>query len=405
MAISGGVMIKILFLAANPKGTPPLALDKELRAIDAKIRSAEYRKRLKMSQHWAVRLDDLSGLLMRERPEVVHFSGHGSKSGQIVLLADDDTPKPVPAQALAERFRVLKDNVRIVVLNACYAEPQAKGIARVIDCTIGMSDKIRDNDAIGFAAAFYEALAHGRSVQDAFDLGVARLLDEGVAKGLARLHKRMGVNPAEITLIERSPKSTKKPAFPARKPSFYDLLDQEPAVSGLQSLVYEVLDQRKSAGESQREKWKQVADYFDTLAATVDEAVEGFRAGRPAYAGYWQLKEMLADFDRVIRQIYQKSDPEGSERVEKMRYAIRKALHLFLKGDAGTPEIIAIIENRLPSPKRAAPRSGGFAKESDRSISAKVRARMEAKKNQVLGDLEVAAGRFRGVAASLRARA
>ena len=87
---------------------------------------------------------------------MVHFSGHGSKSGQIVLLDEDDKPKPVPPQALAERFRVLRDDVRIVVLNACYAEPQAKGFAKVIDCTIGMSDEIYDKHAIEFAAAFYE---------------------------------------------------------------------------------------------------------------------------------------------------------------------------------------------------------------------------------------------------------
>jgi hypothetical protein len=204
-------MIKILFLAANPNGTPLLALDKEIRAIDAKIQSGEYRRHLKLIQHWAVRLDDLSGFLMRERPDVVHFSGHGSKSGQIVLLDEVDKPKPVPPQALAERFRVLRDDVRIVVLNACYAEPQAKGFAKVIDCTIGMSDEIYDKHAIEFAAAFYEALAYGRPVQDAFDLGVARLLDEGVAKGLARLHKRRGVNPANITLIKKKPKSDERP--------------------------------------------------------------------------------------------------------------------------------------------------------------------------------------------------
>ena len=35
-------MIKILFLAANPNGTPLLWFDKEIRAIDAKIQSGEY---------------------------------------------------------------------------------------------------------------------------------------------------------------------------------------------------------------------------------------------------------------------------------------------------------------------------------------------------------------------------
>ena len=52
-------MIQVLFLAANPAGTTSLALDEEIRAINAKIRGAEHRDRLELASHWAVRLDDL----------------------------------------------------------------------------------------------------------------------------------------------------------------------------------------------------------------------------------------------------------------------------------------------------------------------------------------------------------
>src|SRR5262249_45142189 len=73
-------VIKSLFLAANPARTY-LALDEEVRAIDAKIRGAEHRDRLSLLPHLAVRLDDLSGILLRHKPHVVHFSGHGTPSG------------------------------------------------------------------------------------------------------------------------------------------------------------------------------------------------------------------------------------------------------------------------------------------------------------------------------------
>ena len=46
---------KILFLAANPEGTTQLALDKEIREIDAKIRASEFRDSLQLVSHWAVR--------------------------------------------------------------------------------------------------------------------------------------------------------------------------------------------------------------------------------------------------------------------------------------------------------------------------------------------------------------
>ena len=145
-------MIKVLFLAANPAGTSQLALDEEIRAIDAKIRGAEHRDRLTMVSHWAVRLDDLSGLLMRERPAIVHFSGHGAASGAIVLVGADGTPKTVPPEALAGMFRVLKDNVRVVVLNACYSGAQAKAIVKEIDCAIGM----RGSSQSGAQSIVYE---------------------------------------------------------------------------------------------------------------------------------------------------------------------------------------------------------------------------------------------------------
>jgi TIR domain/CHAT domain len=202
-------MIRVLFLAANPAGTTPLSLDEEIRAIDDKIRGAEHRDHLELTSQWAVRLDDLSGLLMRRRPHVVHFSGHGAPAGEIILLGADGTPQPIPPEVLAALFRVLKDEVRVVVLNACYSEAQAKAIAREIDCAVGMSRAIRDDHAVAFASEFYQALAYGRSVQDSFDLGVIRLTGEGAVdvKSLVKLHKRRSVNPSQVVLVKARPEA------------------------------------------------------------------------------------------------------------------------------------------------------------------------------------------------------
>jgi hypothetical protein len=159
------------------------------------------------SLHWLVRLDDLSGLLLRHRPEIVHFSGQGDTLGAIALdwsgaktsgrnllapsspgatatgpVATDGSYTPVAAGALTELFRILRDNVRVVLLNACYSEAQAKGIVKHIDCAIGMSTRIGDEAAIAFAAEFYQALAYGKSLQEAFDLGEVRLMGEGQAR-------------------------------------------------------------------------------------------------------------------------------------------------------------------------------------------------------------------------------
>lgn len=174
--------IRILFLAANPKDTPPLRLGEEIRAIDHALQQGRYRDRFDLEQQWAVRVSDLQGYLLRYQPDIVHFSGHGSPASQIVLEDETGASQPVSAPALSHLFAVLKDNIRCVVLNACYSADQAEAIAASIDCVVGMSDAIGDAAAVQFAAAFYQALAFGRSVRTAFDLGIGQIDLAGLAE-------------------------------------------------------------------------------------------------------------------------------------------------------------------------------------------------------------------------------
>ena len=168
-------MIKILFLAANPIDTSPLRLDEEIRAIDQALRQAEFRDQFDLRQHWAVRVADLQGCFLRHSPDIVHFSGHGSQASEILLEDRVGKSHPVSGRALSRLFSVFKDNVRCVVLNACYSEGQARAIAGYIDCVVGMSKAIGDRAAISFAAAFYQALGYGRDIKTAFELGCAQI--------------------------------------------------------------------------------------------------------------------------------------------------------------------------------------------------------------------------------------
>src|SRR5262249_2547793 len=156
-----------------------------------KIRSSGLRDQLNLTSHWAVQIDDLSGILMRYRPHIVHISAHGSSRGEIKLEGADGNAREIPIDGLAAFFRALKDEIRVVLLNACHAERQARALVTDIDCAIGMSNTIDDADAIAFSSEFYQALGYGKSVKQAFDLGVARLVSEGIANAdrLAVLHQ------------------------------------------------------------------------------------------------------------------------------------------------------------------------------------------------------------------------
>jgi len=197
-------MIKVLFLAASSGDRTRQALDEDIHAIDARVHGAGQVNRLEFVSQRPARFEDLSGILRRERPQILHFRGHGDPAGQILSIANNGKPEPVSAEMLAQLLAELKDTVRVVVLDACYSESRATEMVKEVRWAVGMSPGIGEEAAVTFASEFYRGVAQGRSVQDAFDLGVDRLVGEGVAgaEGLVRLHKRPGVDPSESVLDE-----------------------------------------------------------------------------------------------------------------------------------------------------------------------------------------------------------
>lgn len=167
--------ITILFLAANPADTGPLRLGEEMREIDRALRASEYRDRFEIKQQWAVQIGDLHEALLRHQPDIVHFSGHGTEESEILVEDETGAGRSVPQAELSRLFSVLRDNIRCVVLNACWSEQQAQAIATHIDCVVGMTRAVGDAGAIQFAVGFYRALGFGRNVQTAFDLGTNQI--------------------------------------------------------------------------------------------------------------------------------------------------------------------------------------------------------------------------------------
>ncbi len=172
--------LKILFLGANPRDTTRIRIDEELREIDQQLRLSSGRDRLSLGQKWAVRPDDLQQSLVDNEPQIVHFSGHGSSEG-ISLEDEQGNSKEVNAEALSDLFALFKGSVKCVVLNACYSEAQAAAINLHIPYVIGMSSAMPDDAALHFSVGFYKAIAAGKTVEFAFNLGVNAIKLEGLA--------------------------------------------------------------------------------------------------------------------------------------------------------------------------------------------------------------------------------
>lgn len=205
--------VRILFLSANPVDLVHLRLDQEAREIDSKIRSAEHREAFELIPKLATRPADLQEALLRHKPHVLHFSGHGNKNQGIFFEDDNGNATPVRKEVLASLLRILKDNIRVMVLNACYSKGQSASITEVIDYTIVMNKPVGDVAAVAFAASFYRALAYGRSIQDSFHLSVNELTLLGIAgDDTPELIIRRGVNPQDDVLVPSEPPSTVEPA-------------------------------------------------------------------------------------------------------------------------------------------------------------------------------------------------
>ena len=166
---------KILILASNPKGTPSLELDTEIRDLRQAIKRAPDRDRFVIEDRLAVRPKDLQAALLEVKPRIVHFGGHGEGEGGLVLQNDSGQPHLVSTEALADLFRHFSHQIECVLLNACYSRVQAEEIVKHINFVIGMHQPILDRSAIVFSEGFYGALGAGTSIAQAYELGRNRI--------------------------------------------------------------------------------------------------------------------------------------------------------------------------------------------------------------------------------------
>lgn len=208
--VSNPLIRKILFLAANPKDTPPLRLDEEIREISEGLRRARHRDQFILEQRWAVRPKDIRRAMLDIEPQIVHFSGHGegnkrdqeedyssattldifvnSKTGPTVegLFFEDETGNSqlVDGAALTNLFELFANQIECVVLASCYSITQAKAIVQHIPYVIGMRKAVGDKTAIEFTTGFYDAMAAGRSIEEAYKFGCNALQLEVVSEHL-----------------------------------------------------------------------------------------------------------------------------------------------------------------------------------------------------------------------------
>jgi len=201
--------IKVLFLAADPtavlsdRPTQPLQLGADMREIRKRVEEGGRPSMLDFDCQFDARPEDLVDRLRLTRPQIVHFSGHGDVQGLMFTSPRGVGAQRVTGAALKDFLKVFPNEIRLVVLSACFSSDQAESIAEVVGCAIGTPGGIADEDAIRFNAAFYGFIARGESVATAFKKARAELGVRGPQGATPELLASERVNPAKLFLVPK----------------------------------------------------------------------------------------------------------------------------------------------------------------------------------------------------------
>ncbi len=207
----------ILFMTSNPSGTAQLQLEKEHSRISSRLQDSPNYSKFRICTKKAVTLSEFQESIFLEKPNIIHFSGHGDKNNNDVrsmlsrgldvdethipqdntgiVLYDENKRDPlfVGTNVIQRIFRTMVKRqevpIKAVVFNSCYSDAQAKALSEIVPYVVGTSWSIKDEAAIAFATGFYFGIAQGEDIEDACDLGINQALAYGEPEDRFILYK------------------------------------------------------------------------------------------------------------------------------------------------------------------------------------------------------------------------
>jgi len=202
----------VLFVASNPTAIK-FDFAGELNTIAEALKSRAGSPTI--LARWSVSSAALKSAVQSRRPEIVHLLSPGVDPITNALVMSDAQGRPeyaAPA-TIAAAFEAPKSrSPKLVVLNTCHSRVHAEAIASQAGCVIAMDGTIYDDTAIEFAREFYQSLAFGSSVADAFERGRAAVGRMMAAQANVPILIRGRLDPASITFQTPSRGSREKAA-------------------------------------------------------------------------------------------------------------------------------------------------------------------------------------------------
>jgi len=180
----------LLFLSADPVDLN----ENDLQAQYAEIVSEIQQAGITSQSIFHTKIDDLIKAIDDEKPSILHFTGHGKKAEEFTkeekedaeamgihlsdgsgLILTDKHGRPyelatIQLKHIFKTFKKRNIHFELVFLNACHSKNQAEAVSQYVDYVIATTAEVGKNNAQAFAKLFYNRLATGQSIPDAFEL-------------------------------------------------------------------------------------------------------------------------------------------------------------------------------------------------------------------------------------------
>lgn len=163
--------ITTILLLDNFSQINPLRLDEEHREIQEVLSRSQGRSRFSLVSSFVTQPRDVQRIILDISPQILHFSGQSESEQGLAFEDNTGQPKLLTTQALTSLFSLLTDHIECVILSRCYSEVQANAISEHINYVVGLDRGVSDQAALKFSASFYDALAAGRTYEEAFSFG------------------------------------------------------------------------------------------------------------------------------------------------------------------------------------------------------------------------------------------
>jgi nucleoid-associated protein YgaU len=199
--------LRLLKAIAAPKDRPELRVGEELAHLDTALRDLADQGKVETVRLEHATLERLDDALLKNKPHVLHFIGHGDFAGNDgVVFLEAETPPgaadPITGRRLGVLLRNHLGSLRFVFLNSCLGAAVSRSdpfggvaqslIRRGMPAVIAMQFPIPDRVAVTLARHFYRYLAAGLPVDAALTSARAFLFARGypVEWGAPALHMR-----------------------------------------------------------------------------------------------------------------------------------------------------------------------------------------------------------------------